>query len=346
MIRITDISDKDDKKNLLDFWKRSIQSSHINFLLGSGCSRPAINVLGSVEETDTSLRANGEIDSADKNLYDFLHSLLESNTALKNNPVSKVYKETLDVYIKFLSVISNFIFQRKGSLFPKQGSIFTTNYDLFLEKASDYSNGSYYLNDGFIRNPSLTNEHMFSPSEFFECRKKRGYHFDYEVEIPAINLLKLHGSLSWKSDDDVLKFNVLENGVDKLSEIDEIRAFNDSLSIILPSKKKFRDTLLNQTYYDLLRLYSNELEKSNTILISVGFSFADEHLLDITRRALRNPTLKLFIICYSKDDVYRMESKFKSYSNVECVYSENNELSFDTFVKLLNEVHPFDENVL
>jgi hypothetical protein len=38
------------------------------------------------------------------------------------------------------------------------------------------------------------------------------------------------------------------------------------LMIVNPAKTKFEDTLLNQYYYDLLRIYSNELEKENSVL--------------------------------------------------------------------------------
>jgi hypothetical protein len=36
--------------------------------------------------------------------------------------------------------------------------------------------------------------------------------------------------------------------------------------IVNPSKKKFKDTVLNETHYDLLRIYNNELEKENSVL--------------------------------------------------------------------------------
>jgi len=39
---------------------------------------------------------------------------------------------------------------------------------------------------------------------------------------------------------------------------------------------------MNQTYYELLRLYSNELRKREHRPICDGFSFADEHIREIT----------------------------------------------------------------
>jgi hypothetical protein len=54
--------------------------------------------------------------------------------------------------------------------------------------------------------------------------------------------------------------------------------------IVNPSKKKFEDTVLNETHYDLLRIYNNELEKENGVLFVMGFSFADEHIRELTLR--------------------------------------------------------------
>ncbi len=49
---------------------------------------------------------------------------------------------------------------------------------------------------------------------------------------------------------------------------------------------------MDSTYYELLRIYNNELDREGTLLVSFGFSFGDKHILDITRRALKNPTLR------------------------------------------------------
>ena len=48
-------------------------------------------------------------------------------------------------------------------------------------------------------------------------------------------------------------------------------------------------------------MYSNELEKENTALFALGFSFADEHIQEITlRSANSNPTLGVFIVAYQE----------------------------------------------
>lgn len=73
----------------------------------------------------------------------------------------------------------------------------------------------------------------------------------------------------------------------------------DELVMINPRKAKFRETVLDLHFYELMRLYANALEKPTTCLFAMGFSFADEHIAQITRRAVAsNPTLLVIIFAY------------------------------------------------
>ena len=59
--------------------------------------------------------------------------------------------------------------------------------------------------------------------------------------------------------------------------------------VVNPTKEKFSDTVFQQHYYQLLRMLSFELEKQDSVLVVFGFSFADEHILEIVRRSIVNP---------------------------------------------------------
>jgi hypothetical protein len=90
-----------------------------------------------------------------------------------------------------------------------------------------------------------------------------------------------------------------------------LEAYEKLLIVVNPTKEKFKHTLMNQTYYELLRLYSNELEKENTVLFVMGFSFADEHICEITLRAANsNPTLIINIIAHSTQAKLEIEKRF------------------------------------
>ena len=108
--------------------------------------------------------------------------------------------------------------------------------------------------------------------------------------------------------------------------------------MVLPQKAKFRQTLLDRYYYDLLRIYSNELDNQNTLLVVFGFSFEDEHILEITKRALKNPSLKMIIMCHKADRVDGYMGKFNGFNNVEVVAPKDDQIDLTTFNNFLMSV--------
>ena len=88
------------------------------------------------------------------------------------------------------------------------------------------------------------------------------------------------------------------------------------------------------------------------LLIVFGFSFADQHIREITERALKNPTLKVIIFSYSTDDANTFHEIFKKYNNVDIIEpAEDAKIGFETFNSILesvvspNEVSNEDTNV-
>ena len=157
------------------------------------------------------------------------------------------------------------------------------------------------------------------------------------TEITAVNLYKLHGSLFWKQTETEIQF---ENFKHRLQEFEKtnntgeeyIKEYENKFAIINPTKEKLNSTLLNINYYDQLRLMSNELEKQNALLLSFGFSFADEHIYTIIERTLKiNPTLTLILFAYSKADLDKFENIFELNKNCICYYMENETNEFINF---------------
>lgn len=61
-----------------------------------------------------------------------------------------------------------------------------------------------------------------------------------------------------------------------------------------------------------MRIYSNALERENSILFVMGFSFADEHIAKITQRAAdTNPTLQIVVFAYSDKDLETYKKKLE-----------------------------------
>jgi hypothetical protein len=339
-----DISLDDVRNKFINNLRKAIQSANINFIFGSGCSFPSIKPSGDIENQIQQEIDTDNIENANK----LLHSFLSPFVNLMNNIKSKTYDDnfniTLENYVSFINIISNILFQRKSNISHKQVSVFTTNYDLFFELAYQLFSENMILCDGFRRRPTVDDDIYFSISEFFNSVYNIGNIYNYQVELPFINLIKLHGSLNWQ-----IKKDTIINSTDNIFEAnkyihssnkDDIIKFLNLFSLILPKKDKFRETIINQTYYDLLRIFSNELDKENTLLLSEGFSFSDEHIYEIIKRSLRNPTLKLVIFCYNKDEIELLLNKFNMFNNVEIIFSSTNNIDFNDFNNLLLEILP------
>jgi len=307
--------------------------------MGSGLSVPYLSVLGNVEvllsELTNRTVAADEADIIRASIYNrYFDSVIAKNlNILKGDPDSK---PILANYGSFLATINSILLRRKSTILSKQINLFTTNVDVFIEKALEELTLEY--NDGFNGRFRPT----FSLSNFKKSRSKRSLHYENVSELPVFNLLKLHGSLAWglAGDDRILFSGDLAGvaavqtaclplgsllDVDDNSQMDDliaacsgkakhagISSFIDSyeaLLIVNPTKDKFRQTVLNENYYELLRIFSNELERENTVLFAMGFSFADEHIRSLTIRAANsNPTLLVCVFAYNSDAKSEIEA--------------------------------------
>lgn len=347
------VKSRKEKKDFKDKIIRLFQSGNLNFILGSGASYPAIAIAGNIEkEIQTAIDTN-QLSIADDKVYELLKGVQEPFKVYLQAPIPEGSKtrerktlelnagKSLKQYSDFISNIENILIERKGSLIPKQANIFTTNYDLFLEKASE-QHPSVIFNDGFLRTPNIAGWHEFSSKSFFNSTFNKGNLYNYKVELPSINFIKIHGSLSWnKIDDKIFWTNQIkedENPVNKT-------VFNSKFSLILPRRDKFNETIMDRTYYDLLRIYANELDKEGTLLVAFGFSFLDEHIRDITLRALKNPTLNLLVFAYDHTAEASLATVFDGYTNVHIFCPNDGEfINFDEFNRVLNVIlNPTDE---
>jgi len=96
---------------------------------------------------------------------------------------------------------------------------------------------------------------------------------------------------------------------------------------------------LEETYYEQLRIFANELDVENCLLISFGFSFSDHHITTLLKRALRNPTLWLIIPCFLLSDVERLSDTFSGFHNVTILKPQiDGDLDFAWMNNLLRQI--------
>ena len=310
-------------ENLLPRLSEMFASANINFLVGSGISKPFLPTLNNIEKDINNAKTDEDKSEKYKEYItkvmlpniniafnDFTKKECfewkESKWEVQDNPEDN-YKVVYADYINFLTTLSQLILDRKTTVIGKQINIFTTNIDIFFEKALE--DLELHYNDGFSgkMNP------VFDLSNFKQSIIQRSHHYDNRSEIPVFNLLKIHGSVNWK-----YKESEKENPSRKIYLSSDLSHFEDEefltktgddfiteyksrILVVNPEDAKFSETVLNKYYYELLRSYSSELERENSILFVVGFSMADQHIQEITKRAARsNPTLQIYIFVHSK----------------------------------------------
>lgn len=319
-------------ENQIERIKNVVQDGNLNFLLGSGLSRPFLATLGNIEhlltECDTATIDDGVRKVLRASLYRcYFLEVIQKNLLIRSSDPGA--DAVLAEYTTFLRIWNAVLLHRKNTLLSKELNLFTTNIDIFPEMAFDTL--CLECNDGF----NGRFRPQFSPSNFKKSRFKKGLYYDKTFELPVFNLIKLHGSLSWYFADDLILFSHNLTHVEQVVKAlpakgacidipakatiadlaatvtsttpdpsldDFMAAYEKLLIVVNPTKEKFRHTLLNHTYYDLLRMFSNELEKENSALFVLGFSFADEHICEIVLRAANsNPTLIVYIVAHTSD---------------------------------------------
>lgn len=148
--------------------------------------------------------------------------------------------------------------------------IFTTNYDFLLELGLEQKEIPYY--DGFCG----------SLRPFFNPESVE----DFEFLSNQTKLWKIHGSLGWHFNKDT----------EKILRVDP----DDDDILIYPSSLKYKDSK-KQPYESLLDRLSNFLKKDDSILITCGYSWGDEHINSRIVSALKtNTTSHVIGLIYDK----------------------------------------------
>jgi len=181
------------------------------------------------------------------------------------------------------------ILQRPLNL--KRSNIFTTNYDLAFEYAFDK------LGVNFISGFSGFQKRTFKPEAF-----------EYDLFFPGsttqgrvqriekvLRYYKIHGSLTW------VKEQPSENNVYGISEvpIEIIREKKDYENIMIYPTTAKKSFTLDFPYSELFRQFAASISQPQSVLITYGYSFSDEHINDIIYQALTIPSFTLIIIDFN-----------------------------------------------
>ena len=214
---------------------------------------------------------NGVLNGLAKNDFEKLLTEIKSQVRAVTSVHKQIIKENKLkdlIHVDFAEWIG-----RANRKYPIE--IFTSNYDYLFELGLEEKNIPFY--DGFTG----------SYKPFFNSESVEDMGF-----IPnQTKLWKIHGSLGWHFDDKTNKV---------------WRRDSDSADILIyPSARKYNESK-KQPYAAFLDRLANFLKQSDTILITCGYSFSDEHINERIVTALNTNTsahvLALFHDVKWKDD--------------------------------------------
>ena len=183
--------------------KDLIQSCHINFMLGSGISRPYLCTLNNIETLLTDLSKEEKLD---KSIFNRIKaSIYKAYFSEVMWPNAKEYKYqdgtekeqgtkesfnlTLKNYKSFLILLNEILLFRYSDILNKQINLFSTNVDLFVEKAIEETKLEF--NDGFKGRLKP----IYDLSNFQKSYSKTTLQYENKSEIPVFNVTILGLSL-------------------------------------------------------------------------------------------------------------------------------------------------------
>ena len=209
------------------------------------------------------------------------HTFLISKCLNEGNRASNGDDNLIELYKNFYKKL----LYRNANL-PKP-NIFTTNYDLYTEIALDKL-GIHYVNgfSGGIKkyfNPTIFNYALAEKMDLSQSKWSVIDNFFY--------LYKIHGSINWIEDNE-------ESKLFKVREIQEATIENltkQNSVMIYPTPLK-QNASMGSPYADLFREFQKKLMQNNNVLVTIGYSFSDEHINNLIYQAFTIPSFRLIVL--------------------------------------------------
>ncbi len=216
-----------------------------------------------------------------------LKKCLNTENAKSEEGKTSIDKPLIETYKQFYRKLLS-----RNPTLPRL-NIFTTNYDLYSERAMDLL-GIHYVN-GFTGgiskffNPAIFNYALAEKMDLSQSKWSVIDNFFY--------LYKIHGSVNWIEADG-------ENKLFKVKEIQEptLEELKDKDTIMIhPTPLKYNASL-GSPYSDLFREFQKKLMQNNNILVTIGYSFSDEHINNLIFQAFTIPSFRLIVIGESTEN--------------------------------------------
>jgi len=221
--------------------------------------------------------------NTDFNLEDFLSNLFAYEKFLNDDDKEK-FENTKELILNTIKSATSYDYDSKKfkhvgflNLVSKMGkadnkiNIVTTNYDTLLEDAAENMNATVFDGFSFSQKPKFDSS-MFDWSLTKHVSNLKTNELVYKQQV--FNLLKIHGSLTWEQSQS-------EDSIEKKAKYDVVDPI-----MIFPSSNKYAQSY-QVPYFDLFAKFQELLKVPNTLFITSGFSFADNHISRMILSAIK-----------------------------------------------------------
>ena len=206
--------------------------------------------------------------------------------------IMSVASPNLDHHVRFLRAL-----KIRSSGYAPVVTIFTTNYDILFELAACEVAG-IRMETGF-EGPI---KRWFNPEVFDLGRGlERQGRFTRRREL-HVNLIKLHGSVSWLKDNG----RVIESGLDLSGKMSE-------RVMVMPRREKVMDTVADP-FDQLFTRAARILGSRCKYIVTCGFSFRDKHINDqLIFPKLQDRSIRMIAMCKEESENLRELKEFPSF---------------------------------
>lgn len=235
------------------------------------------------------LKADSLRNELNKGMTNFSQSILNSENGIATASDEK-REAAFNALVTFLMSFASRIGVRDRL------NIFTTNYDRLIEAGAEIA--GLHLLDRFLGNlmPIFRSSrldldmHYNPPGIRGEPRYLEG----------VARYTKLHGSVDWVQTDRDIRRIGLPFGATDITPFLQAPSLNGATAnelMIYPNAAKDRETA-GYPYVELFRDFASAVCRPNSVLVTYGYSFGDEHINRVIRDMLTIPSTHLVVISY------------------------------------------------
>lgn len=175
--------------------------------------------------------------------------------------------------------------------------VFTTNYDRLIERGCD--DAGLRIIDRFVgtlrplfRNTRIELDYHYNPP---------GIRGEPRFMEGVVRLTKLHGSLDWRFDEATQRIYRAETPFGAAEDHPSLPDSPVDTVMIYPNPAKDVETT-QYPYAELFRDFASATCKPNSVVVTYGYGFGDDHINRVLLDMLSVPSAHLVIIAFDLDD--------------------------------------------